>query len=47
MVEAHISQSGLAGRQAGDPIAQGKAASISGQGDRFRLRLDIDDRYKP
>lgn len=47
IVEAHISQSGLAGRQAGDPIAQGKAVSVSWQGDRTRLRLDLDDRYKP
>ena len=46
-VEAHISQSGLAGRQAGDPFAQGASAAL-GQGKaQASVRLNIDERYKP
>ena len=46
-VEAHISQSGLAGRQAGDPVAQGASAAL-GQGKaQASVRLNIDERYKP
>ncbi|MFN5268273.1 MAG: c-type cytochrome biogenesis protein CcmI [Burkholderiales bacterium] len=47
LVEAHISQSGLAGRQAGDPIAQAKSLTLEGKQDEVALRLDISDRYKP
>lgn len=47
LVEAHISQSGLAGRQAGDPIAQAKSLTLEGTQDEVALRLDISDRYKP
>jgi cytochrome c-type biogenesis protein CcmH len=47
LVEAHISQSGLAGRQAGDPIAQAKSLTLEGKQDEVALRLDISERYKP
>ncbi len=47
LVEAHISQSGLAGRQAGDPIAQAKSLTLEGKQDEVALHLDISERYKP
>jgi len=47
LVEAHISQSGLAGRQAGDPIAQAKSLTLEGKQDEVDLHLDISERYKP
>lgn len=47
LVEAHISQSGLAGRQAGDPIAQAKSLTLEGKQDEVALRLDMSERYKP
>ncbi|MFM7660693.1 MAG: hypothetical protein ACKO6H_08225, partial [Betaproteobacteria bacterium] len=47
IVEAHISQSGLAGRQPGDPIAKAKPVGLSAQQERVSLRLDIDELYKP
>ena len=47
LVEAHISQSGLAGRQVGDPIAQAKSLTLEGTQDEVALRLDISERYKP
>jgi cytochrome c-type biogenesis protein CcmH len=47
LVEAHISQSGLAGRQAGDPIAQAKSLTLEGKRDEVALRLDMSERYKP
>ena len=47
LVEAHISQSGLAGRQAGDPIAQAKSLTLEGKQDEVALYLDISERYKP
>jgi hypothetical protein len=47
IVEAHISQSGLAGRQPGDPIAKAKPVALSAQQERVSLRLDIDELYKP
>lgn len=47
LVEAHISQSGLAGRQAGDPIAQAKSLTLEGKQDEVAVHLDISERYKP
>ncbi len=47
LVEAHISQSGLAGRQAGDPIAQAKSLTLEGKQDEVALHLDMSERYKP
>ncbi len=47
LVEAHISQSGLAGRQAGDPIAQAKSLTLEGKQDEVAVHLDMSERYKP
>lgn len=47
LVEAHVSSSGQAGRQPGDPIAQGAEIDIGDKPAMSEVRLSIAGRYQP